>query len=68
MALGALVVGLCGLCTAKFLGPSLWGVIKGGGGNASGFMVVLVIALAIDAIPVAIGILIFRAGLRIYRK
>ncbi len=68
MAFGALVLGLCGLCTVKFVGPPFWGMIKGS--QVAGGMLVesLVFAAVFDAIPIVVGIAILRAGWRKYHE
>jgi predicted benzoate:H+ symporter BenE len=58
IAVGALIFGLCGLCTAGFLVASA--VSPGGAGLAS-------MAL-IGAIPTGIGFLVLRFGLAMYRE
>jgi hypothetical protein len=59
IAVGALIFGLCGLCTAGFMVASA--ISPGGSGTA--FM-----ALVIGGIPTLIGFMILRFGLAMYRE
>ncbi|MBW8813246.1 MAG: hypothetical protein JF588_07445 [Caulobacterales bacterium] len=59
MVVGALMAGLCGLCTAVFLVDS---VVGGGGGELGGGAGLAVMALFIGGIPTAIGVGLFVAG------
>jgi len=60
MAVGGLIVGLCGLCTAGFL------VMTGSSdpGSAGGL---LIIAAVVAGIPIAVGVLIFIGGRNLWR-
>ena len=66
MAFGALIISLCGLCTARFWGPALWNLTNGGRVDGGAVALAVIITAVIDLIPVTLGILIFRGGLRIY--
>jgi hypothetical protein len=58
IAVGGLIFGLCGLCTLTFL---VAGMIPHGDWSFS------VIALVVGGIPAAVGFLILRAGLAMFR-
>lgn len=60
MAVGALMVGLCGLCSAAFLVVTL-----GGSPGAIGGMVVL--ALVVGGVPIAAGVALLLFGRRLWR-
>jgi hypothetical protein len=60
MAVGGLIVGLCGLCTAGFLVMTA----NSDPGAAGGL---LVIAAVVAGIPVAVGVLIFIGGRNLWR-
>lgn len=59
IAVGALIFGLCGLCTAVFL---VAGVMPHGDSSFS------FIALFVGGIPALIGFMILRFGLAMYRE
>jgi hypothetical protein len=59
IAVGALIFGLCGLCTAGFLVTSA--ISPGGSGTAF-------VALVVGGVPMAIGFMVLRLGLAMYRE
>ena len=63
MAVGGLIAGLCGTCTAATLG---FGVVDAFGGSTGvGDLLGAAVFLAlIGGVPTLLGVLIFRAGLR----
>lgn len=67
VAVGALMVLLCGSCTAYFMVPALWGLIVGDGYGGQLSTLVLVISSVVGGIPILIGTAIVRTGLRDYR-
>jgi hypothetical protein len=60
IAVGALILTLCGSCTSYFAGAALWDMIAHG--NAGGNLVVLFVAGVIGGIPTAGGIALFLLG------
>lgn len=60
MAVGGLIVGLCGLCTAGFL-------VMTGKSDPSGAVGLLVIAAIFAGIPIAVGVFIFIGGRNLWR-
>ncbi|PIB93711.1 hypothetical protein [Caulobacter sp. FWC2] len=60
MAVGGLIVGLCGLCTAGF-------VVMTGKSDPSSAGGLLVIAAVVAGIPIVVGVLIFIGGRNLWR-
>ena len=72
MAVGGLIAVLSGLCSVGFLGFMAYATFSGGSGNVSGreipAMVASVLSLiAMDAIPVGLGVAMFLWGRSIRR-
>ena len=63
MAIGGLIAGLCGSCTATFLISAL-GNLSAYPGDSLGLMALV---LVVGVMPTILGLLVFRAGLRRYR-
>jgi hypothetical protein len=64
MAVGALMGGLCGLCTAVFV---IGGIFGGGGGGEFGGGEMVVMALVIGGLPTLIGVGLFFGGRALWR-
>jgi predicted benzoate:H+ symporter BenE len=66
MAAGALIFGLCGACTLRFLGTSLVTMVLDPS-LAVGALTGLAMVAVVGGLPTAIGFLIMRGGYRWYR-
>ena len=69
MAVGGMMVALCGSCTFVFLGQMALSAItypRSVADSGAAFYVILI--LAVGGIPTAIGVLIFRSGWMGYRQ
>lgn len=60
MAVGALMVGLCGLCSAAFL-------ISTVGGTPGAAASILILALVFGGVPIAAGVALFMLGRKLRR-
>jgi len=60
MAIGLLITGLCGTCTAYF-------TFAMGGGSSGGALISIIMVLLVGGTPTLIGIAMFRFGLKLYR-
>ena len=68
IGIGALMVGLCGLCTAVFAIGSLVDLAQGHSGGELDAGSVLQMALMLGLPPIALGALLVWGGLRLQRK
>jgi hypothetical protein len=66
MAVGGLIVTLCGSCTAYFSLSALWSVV-GGTPESSYVWIILIPALIFGGVPTFFGAWLFRSGQRQYR-
>jgi hypothetical protein len=66
MAVGAMVFALCGLCTVSFAGPALLNALRHPG-SANGSGSGLLFLGLVGGVPALGGLLLLRAGWRIYR-
>ena len=66
MAVGALMIALCGGCTLFIAGATLPGILTGAR-DASYGGPLLILSLFLGGLPALLGVVLFRAGLRHYR-
>jgi hypothetical protein len=70
VTVGALILGLSGLCTLGFAGVSLWSDLQraGGSGGYGTFAGILPFMLILGGVPMLIGFGLLWWGLRLLRK
>ena len=68
MAVGGLIVALCGTCTVAFQVSIVFDWVRGlRGGWVSGFRPILLLPLMYGTAPIVLGIVLFVAGRRLRR-